>query len=45
MKSVALVWWETKRQIGSDNWIRLHALISTGKMHNLVTLIAFFKET
>lgn len=45
MKSAALVWWETKRQIGSDNWIRLHALISTGKMHKPMTLVAFFKET
>lgn len=24
-----------KRQIGSDNWMRLHALISTGKCTNL----------
>lgn len=45
IKSAALVWWETKRQIGSDNWIRLHALISTGKMHKPVTPVAFFKET
>lgn len=36
---------DKKRQIGSDNWKQFHALISTGKMHKLVTPVAFFKET
>lgn len=42
------MWWETKkRQIGSNDWIRLHALISTGikQKAKSVTLAAFFKET